>query len=333
MLINLHAHELTYGMFDHDPYWGPAWVNNTLKIGDWSLGNTNKNQPHPAEYFSLEAQRKRMVDRGIDKLVLSQPAHMFMYWADDFGTRFSRIVNDELSQFVAQDPEHFDFWALVPMADPDPAVAPVELERAVTELGAVGMMTGGVNFAGREIHDEAFYPLWEKMIELQVPAFVHGYNASASGHGAEDQFDTSSIIGMNNFETICIWNLICGGVLDRYPELRFYVTHAGGFFPYHLGRFEQTNQTMAPDSVNEKPVSEYLDNFVFDPDLHEPIMRKALVDFIGIDRFVYGDNLGGSDNFHGDLTDDIGLTDADREKIRSTNALRILPRLSVPASA
>ena len=97
MYINLHAHQLTYGMFDHDPHWGPKWENNTLKIGDWSLGNTNKEQPHPAEYFSVERQLQRMEERGIDKLVLSQPAHMFMYWAGDFGTPFARIVNDELS--------------------------------------------------------------------------------------------------------------------------------------------------------------------------------------------------------------------------------------------
>lgn len=326
MLINLHAHELTYGMFGHDPHWGPLWENNTLKIGDWTLGTTKK-IPHPAEYFSHEAQRKRMDERGIDKLVVSQPAHMFMYWAGEFGTRFSRIVNDELSQWCAVDPDRFDFWALVPMSDPK--VAPAELERAVSELGAVGMMMGGANFGGLEVYHRVYDPLWEKLCELDVPVFIHGYNASATGHGADDPYDASSIVGMNYYETLCIWYLICSGVLDRYPDLRFYVTHAGGFVPFHLGRLTHTNQTMAPDSVNRKPVDEYLDNFYFDPDIHDPIMRKALVELIGVDRFVYGDNLGGSDNFEGDLTDGIGLSDEDREKIRSGNALRLLKRLKV----
>ena len=332
MLINLHAHQLTYGMFDLDPFWGPSWTNNTLKVGDWSLGNKNPNAPHPAEYFSRDAQLARMEERGIDRLVLSQPAHMFMYWAGEFGTTFSRTVNDELAQFCADEPSRFSFWALVPMHDPE--AAPAELERAVTELGAVGIMTGGCDFAGRDIHDPAFDPLWEKMCELSVPAFVHGYNVSATGatHGA-DPFDGTSIIGMPYYESLAMWYLICGGVLDRFPDLRFYVTHAGGMVPYHLGRLEQTNKTMAPDSVNSKPVSEYLDNFVFDPDIHDPRMRKALIDVIGIDRFVYGDNLGGSDNFNGDLTDGMGLSEQDREKIRSGNALRILPGLASVASA
>ncbi len=331
MLINLHAHQLTQGMFDLDPHWGPFWENNTLKIGDWVLGNTNKNQPHPTEYFSLEAQLGRMQERGIDKLIVCQPAHMFMYWGGEFGTSFARAVNDELAKFVAQDPDKFGFWALVPMADPD--AAPAELERAVVELGAVGMMTGGVDFGGLEIHDRVFDPLWAKMVELKAPGFVHGYNHSATGDSRHDEFDASSIVGMNNYETLAMWNLICGGVFDRYPDLRFYVTHAGGFFPYHLGRFAQTNKTMAPDSVNEREVKDYLGNFLFDPDIHEPVMRKALVEMLGVDRFVYGDNLGGADNFQGDLTEGIGLSDADREKIRSGNALKFLSRLSVPASA
>ncbi len=69
-----------------------------------------------------------------------------------------------------------------------------------------------------------------------------------------------------------------------------------------------------PDRDPGGSVPEHLHHFYFDPDIHEPIMRKALVELIGIDDFVYGDNLGGSDNFHGDPTDEIGLSEADRER-------------------
>jgi aminocarboxymuconate-semialdehyde decarboxylase len=327
MLINLHAHELTYGMFDQDPFWGPKWENDSLKIGDWTLGTKNKIS-HPAEFFSLEAQLGRMDERGIDRLVVSQPAHMFMYWAGEFGTKFARVVNDELATFCAQKPDRFNFWSLVPLADP--AAAPAELERAVSELGAVGMMMGGADFGGREVYDRIYDPVWEKLCELDVPVFVHGYNVSATGatHGT-DAFDATTILGMPYYESLCVWYLICGGVLDRYPDLRLYVTHAGGFVPYHLGRLEQTNRTMAPDSLNQKPVSEYMKNFYFDPDIHDPVMRRTLIDQIGIDHFVYGDNLGGSDNFNGDLTDGMGLSEEDREKIRSGNARRLLGGVAV----
>ena len=142
MLVNLHAHELTYGMFDHHPHWGPSIIEgNRLKVGNWILGDKVEGRPHPAESFSRENQLKRMEERGIDKLVVCQPAHLFMYWAGDYGTEFARIVNDELATFCADEPDKFYFWALAPLGDPD--AAPAELERAVKELGAVGMMMGG----------------------------------------------------------------------------------------------------------------------------------------------------------------------------------------------
>jgi aminocarboxymuconate-semialdehyde decarboxylase len=319
-------------MFGRHEHWGPHWENNTMRVGNWTLGNSVPNAKHPADRRTLEMRHKVMAERGIDKLVLSQPSHLYMYWAGEWGTQWARIVNDELSSFCAQDPERLYFWGLVPMGDPEEA--PRELERAVNELGAVGMTMGAANMGnGREVHDRSFDPVWEKVCELGVPIFVHGYNQSVAEDTSDDPFDTSSIVGMNFDETRFMWYLICGGVLDRFPELRFYVTHAGGFFPYHLGRFAQTNRTMAPDAINKRPVEEYLENFYFDPDLHEPIMRKALVDLIGADRFVYGDNMGGADGFDGDLTDGIDLSEADREKIRSGNALKLIPRLAAPAPA
>jgi aminocarboxymuconate-semialdehyde decarboxylase len=330
-MIDLHCHTITPGMFDRHPHWGPWWENGTMKIGNWYLGakkerGANLEDAIKRVRVSHEGLLGQMEERGISKLVLSQPAHMYMYWTGEFGTEYARIVNDELAAFCAARPDKFDWWALVPLGDPD--AAPAELERAVTQLGAVGMMMGGTNLGGHELYDECYEPLWETLVELDVPSFVHGYNQSVAHDQSEDKFDLTSVLGMPYDETAGMWNLICGGVLDRYPELRFYVTHAGGFFPYHLGRFEQTNKTMAPDAVNERPVADYLVNFYFDPDVHDPIMRRALVEQIGVDRFVYGDNLGGADNFHGDLTDGIGLSDEDRESIRTGNALRLLKRLT-----
>jgi aminocarboxymuconate-semialdehyde decarboxylase len=202
----------------------------------------------------------------------------------------------------------------------------VELERAVTELGAVGMSMGGANFGGLEVHDKAFDPLWAKVVELGVPIFVHGYNQSVTwGDKAnDDPFDTTSIIGMCYDETRCFWYLVNGGVLDRFPDLRVYITHAGGFVPYQLMRMEETNLTMAPDSKNERPVSQYRDNFYFDPLAHSVAMRRAIVEDVGVDRLLYGDNFGGMDSIDGDLTEGLGLSDEDREKIRSGNAKQLL---------
>jgi aminocarboxymuconate-semialdehyde decarboxylase len=334
MLIDLHGHHFSKAMMDLDPHWGPSWVNGTLKIGDWSLGTrkvpdltsmSKAEQDSDAIFqrWGHEYRLEVMNRLGIDMLVISVPSHMYMYWAGDFGVRFAQITNDELAKYVEQDPVHFQWWAHVPMHEP--AQAAKELERAVG-MGAVGFSSGGSNFGGLNLHSRELDVLWEKAAELQVPVFIHGYNHSVAWgeHATEDPFDTTTVLGMCYDEACAFWHLTKGGVLDRFPTLRFYITHAGGFIPYQLYRLVEMDSTMAPDSVNERPLRDYLANIWFDPQIHNPAMRKAMVDVIGADQLVYGSNFMGSDQIDFDLTDGIGLSGEDREKIRSGNAIKLL---------
>lgn len=68
---------------------------------------------------------------------------------------------------------------------------------------------------------------------------------------------------------------------------------------------------------------EYLPNFWFDLDVHAPGLRRGVCEVVGVDRLLYGTNFGGAYD-HGDLTAGLGLTDVDREKIRSANAIKLL---------
>lgn len=338
MLINLHAHQLTRGMFEQHEHWGPFWEQGTLRIGHWHLGSSVRQGGDEGSEerrdldqwlenrWAPEPRLAAMDAAGMDVLVMSLPSHMGMYWAGpEFAVRYTRVVNDELAEFATADPQRLHFWAALPLQSPEAAAK--ELERAVTQLGARGAYMGGANFGGLEFNSEELFPLWEKVSELGVPIFVHGYNQSVTwGKRAnEDRYDTTSIVGMLYDETRCFWNLICGGVLDRFPDLQVYITHAGGYVPYHLGRFAETNETMAHDAKNKKPVMEYVrNNFWFDPLTRSAAMRRAIAEVIGADRLLYGDNFGGADRTEFDLTEGIGLSEEDREKIRSENAKKLL---------
>jgi aminocarboxymuconate-semialdehyde decarboxylase len=332
MLIDLHAHQLTKEMFDQDPHWGPFWENGTMRIGDWSLGTKNPLAPSLdrlyEEHWTPEVRVEAFRKAGIDKVVLSMPFHMVNYHTEpEFAIRYAAEVNDSLAAYCASEPALFKFWAHVPAQDPKAAAA--ELERAVTELGASGISMGGANFGGREVSDPAFRPLWEKVCELGVLIFVHGYNQSVTwgADAGKDPYDTTSIVGMNSDETLFFRHLVNGGVLDDFPELKVYVTHGGGFIPYQIGRFNETNKTMAPDSKNQKSVFEYSSNFFYDLDVHHPAMRRAVVEVVGADQLLYGDNFSGSDSHSGDLTEGLGLSETDQEKIRNGNALRLLKNI------
>jgi predicted TIM-barrel fold metal-dependent hydrolase len=342
MIINLHAHMAHPDLYNQHPHWGPFWDDGdagetVMRIGKWRLNLTTQEALAAAKsgkiYDPKEIARRRadpavriagMDSLGQDIQVISLPSHMDMYWTEpEFSVRFARHVNDVMAEYCKPFPDRLYFWAHAPLNQPAAAVQ--EVDRAVRELGAVGMGAGGSNFGGLEFDSEELYPVWEKLIELDVPIFVHGYNQSVAwGDQADtEKYEVTSIVGMLYDEAKCFWNLVCSGTLDRYPELKIYITHGGGMVPYQLGRFEMTNQNL-PNVKNKKPFREYMKNFWFDPLIHELPMRRAVVDVIGADRLMYGDNFGGSDSIRGSLTEGMSLSAVDLAKIESENAMKLL---------
>lgn len=331
MLIDVHAHLFTPAMLKRHEFWGPFMKTKGLTVGHFSLGTTQPSKARDDDEaeanllarMTHDARRKLMTERGVDKLVLSTPSHAFMYWAGEFGDEYARICNDELSAFCAKDPDHFAFWAHANLANP--AEAAREIERAVTQLGARGVCVGGANFNGLEAHSEELFPVWEQLEKLDAPIMVHGFNQSIywGEKHTDDKFETTSIVGDCFDETLFFWNLINGGALDTFPGLKTYITHTGGMAIFQLGRLNDLNRVMAPDSRNKRPVMDYLPNFYFDLDVHATGLRRGVVEVVGVDNLLYGTNFGGAYE-HGDLTEGLGLSEADREKIRSGNAIKLL---------
>jgi aminocarboxymuconate-semialdehyde decarboxylase len=107
------------------------------------------------------------------------------------------------------------------------------------------------------------------------------------------------------------------------PDLTVCITHGGGFVPYQIGRFDATAGNLS-DGLNKKPFLSYLENFYFDPLIHDPIMRQAVIDSIGADRLLYGTNFNGSDQIRGYLLEGMKVSDADSAKICHQNASALL---------
>nr|WP_296220452.1 amidohydrolase family protein [Pseudomonas sp. UBA2684] len=346
MLIDLHAHAPHPDYYNQHPYWGPAFEAQPdgdikLRVGDWILslgaperkkalreaharGETLNVEEYMAKWRDPNHRLAAMDAAGQDAQVLSVPSHCYMYWTEaEFAVPFARKVNDVLADYCSAAPNRLMFWAHAPLNVPHEAAK--EIRRAVTELGAKGLVAGGSNFGGMEYDSPELDPVWQALCDLDVPIFVHGYNQSVTwGKEANtDRYETTAIVGMNYDETKCLWYLINGGVLDRFPNLKIYITHGGGFVPYQLGRMAQTNPNLDVYH-NKKPFLDYLPNFYFDVELHELPMRQAMVDVIGADRVLYGSNFGGSDAVRHDLTEGLRLSDEDLQKIRWKNACELL---------
>lgn len=342
MLIDLHAHAPHPGYYNQHPHWGPFFEQHDdgdikLRVGEWilTLGSPERRAlvkagkgPKLEEYFRTWADPKirvaNMDAAGQDLQVVSVPSHCYMYWAEpEFGVPYARTVNDTLAEYCSGAPDRLMFWAHAPVNAPEEAAK--EIRRACGQLGAKGLVAGGSNFGGLEFDDPALDPIWAALCDVDLPMFIHGYNQSVSwgAKANDDRYETTAIVGMQYDETKCFWYMVCGGVFDRFPNLKVYITHGGGYVPYQLGRLNQTNKNL--DFVhNKKELISYLDNFYFDLELHEVPMRQAVLEVIGADRLLYGSNFGGSDAVRHDLTEGLRISPEDLEKIRYKNACDLL---------
>ena len=342
MLIDLHAHAPLPGYYNQHPHWGPFFEqcddgDIRLRVGKWQLtlgsperkaavraGKGLKLEEYMAKWADPKVRLAGMDAAGQNLQVVSVPSHCYMYWTEaEYAVPYARTVNDTFAEYCSAATDRLKFWAHAPLNAPEAAA--IELRRACTELGAVGLSAGGANFGGLEFDSPELDVVWKTLCDLDLPMFIHGYNQSVTwgDRANEDRYETTAIVGMQYDETRCFWNLICGGVLDRFPDLKVYITHGGGYVPYQLGRLAQTNKNL--DVVhNKRPVLDYMKNFYFDVELHELPMRQALIEVIGADQMVYGSNFGGSDAVRHDLTDGLRLSDADLQKIRWQNACKLL---------
>src|SRR3990167_4097524 len=148
---------------------------------------------------------------------------------------WTRYVNDLIHRQCQLFPERLRGVAGLPQhRDSSPKSCLDELERTVKELGFVGCLlnpdpTEGDGTPPPGLGDPFWYPLYEKLCELDVPALIH----SASSCQPRESYTLKFI----NEESIAVIALLESKVFDEFPKLKIIVSHGGGAIPYHMGRF------------------------------------------------------------------------------------------------
>lgn len=269
----------------------------------------------------VDQRIQEMDEAGLSMMGVTISPLFYLYWAEpEIAVPFASVQNDALAKYCAAYPHRLFYMATLPLQDMDASLR--ELDRAVREKGAKGINVGGGAIAGRDLDDEYFWPLYTRAVELDVPLFVHPYPEPLAQKGANDQYNMSWVVGYLEQESVAFVRLVYGGVLDEFPDLKVCITHGGGFIPFQLGRVEAFSHYM-PGVKAKRPILEYVKNFYFDILVHDPRARKFMVDVIGADNLIYGSNYGSPQDKAGVEFLDMGLPDAEREKIASGNAERI----------
>jgi len=187
---------------------------------------------------AIEGQQLRLMrERGIDLTLFSPRAAGMGHHVGDGRTSlaWTRPCNDLIARVVTLYPQHFVGVCQLPQSPLTPVEACVaELERCVLDLGFVGCNLNpdpsGGHWNSPPLTDRSWYPLYEKLVELDVPAMIH---VSGSCNAC---FHTTGAHYLNA-DTTAFMQLLQGDLFNDFPQLRFIIPHGGGAVPYHWGRY------------------------------------------------------------------------------------------------
>src|SRR5512143_2560615 len=303
-----------------DPAKGPTRAE--LVIGDGEIRASLEN-----------AQLKMQRERGTDLTIFS-PRASFM--AHHFGNEatsraWSEICNDLVARVCGLYPDNFVGVCQLPQS---PGVAPEncipELERCVNELGFIGCNLNpdpsGGHWKEPPLIDKWWYPLYEKMVELDVPAMIH----VSSSCNPVFHFTGAHYI---NADTTAFMQLIQGDLFRDFPTLRFVIPHGGGAVPYHWGRYRGLAQDMKKPLLKDH----VLKNVFFDTCVYHQPGIDLLLKVIPVENILFASEMVGAvrgiDPETGQYYDDTkryieksSHSAADRKKIYEDNVRRVYPR-------
>lgn len=284
---------------------------------------------------SIEQNQLRLLkERGADLTLFSPRASAMAHHIGDQDTssEWAQACNNLIHRVMALYPENFVGVCQLPQVPGLSVDAAVnELERCVNELGFVGCNfnpdPSGGHWTSPPLTDRYWYPLFEKMVELDVPGMVH---VSASCNACFHATGAHYI----NADTTAFMQFIQGDLFADFPELRIIIPHGGGAVPYHWGRYRGlADMLKRPELSGHVMKNVFFDTCVY----HQPGIN-LLFEVIEIDNIMFGSEMVGAvrgvdpeTGFNFDDTrryvDALDLTEAQRQQVFEGNARRVYPRL------
>ncbi len=275
-VIDVHIH-LTPHRFSEVALTGETWYGMTADDGE--LDN-------PKNLWTTEQRIAEMNRLGLDTQLVSPTDVFYQYnQKPEITARIARECNEEISTLTRDHPDRFMVLGTLPMQDIPLAVA--EMTHGMKKLGLKGyMIDDHVN--GLTYDDPVFEPFWEKAERLGAFILVHQYGPTVTTTRTRKYF-LHNTVGNLVDRTLTYGCLVGGGVLDRHPELKICLAHAGGYIPYAVDRMDK-GWEMFPKYRGdaEKPPSTYLNRFYYDTTTFTDRNLRFLVDTVGADRVILG---------------------------------------------
>jgi 4-oxalmesaconate hydratase len=250
--------------------------------------------------------------------------------------------NDIIGRQCRAFPDVFKGVCGLPQGPDIPMAASVEeLERCVSSMGFIGCLLNPDPTEGTgntpTLDSEYWYPLYAKMVELDVPALVHSTACKNPRESYSAHFITEesiAVLALTKLES---------RVFTDFPSLRIIISHGGGSVPYQIGRWRAGRFNAMRGRPGLEAFDESLRRLLFDTVLYNQESLDFLFRMVGTDRCMFGTENPGTgsakDPQTGHMLDDLRpviegigwLTEEDRSRIFEANARQVFPRFQVAA--
>ncbi|MDA9839417.1 amidohydrolase [Porticoccaceae bacterium] len=285
-------------------------------------------------------QLKLLRERGADMTIFSPRASTMAHHVGDeqVSKTWTAACNNLIARVVELFPEQFIGVCQLPQSPGVPIENSIaELERCVSELGFVGCNLNpdpsGGHWTAPPLTDRHWYPFFEKMVELDVPAMIHvsgSCNPNFHATGAH----------YINADTTAFMQFLQGDLFADFPDLRFIIPHGGGAVPYHWGRYRGLADMLKKPVLTEHVMK----NVFFDTCVYHQPGIDLLFEVIDIDNILFGSEMVGAvrgiDPQTGQYFDDtkryidaLDIPAEDKHKVFELNARRLYPRLDASLKA
>jgi aminocarboxymuconate-semialdehyde decarboxylase len=286
-----------------------------------------------AEWFDLDKQLEHMDGLGHQVDVVCSIGPLSVYFSDlprEEGRELAIAWNEEMAAAQRKYPGRLWASAAVPLVDT--AIAIEVLDDAVARLGLMGVNLPGSIASDPRIDAERLEPFYARVEALGLPIFLHPTDAifvdMLDGYGGALHLTLGRVVEVS----VAAMRLVLSGLMERHPKLEIVMSHTGGALPYQSGRMDKN----AGSANLPRPASAYLKRMYTDTVTpHVPGLKFA-IDYYGIDHVMYGTDYPCWDPATAlKLLGELGLSQADQEKIFYRNARRIIglrdPSVAQPA--
>jgi aminocarboxymuconate-semialdehyde decarboxylase len=283
---------------------------------------------------AMTSPQHRLADMdrlGVARQVISVTTPNVYFGPPSRRRDLARMANDGLAEIARQFPDRFAAMASVPIEDPEAGAR--ELDRAILELGMVGLILGS-NVAGRYLDDPAFMPVYERAQALRVPILIHPMPPADP-----DPTFTRGLVPLLGFvfnTTASVARMVLAGVLERLPGLTLILGHLGGTLPYLMQRLDNGYRAY-PEARQAlpNPPSHYLKRLYYDTVSFSVPSLECALGAVGAEHIVMG-----TDYPHviGDIEaalrtiGSLALPQAAIAGILGETAKRLFPRLATDAA-